>query len=214
MNYEWVGYIMKTYTINQQTLYFDAENHRYYIQGNRIPSVGDIVAMMMPSKKLRIEPSRLQNAAEKGQALKARIFAYETEGIKSRDVELQGYIALKRQHQFEVKATNVPLFLYHFGQVVAAGHLSMLITSPYLKGNVLVDIKRRQHLDIARLTLQLNLYKLAYEQTYKTKIHTIKCLHIRNHLHHAIDIPLDRNGAEKALKYSVEHFPFDPSFWI
>ena len=208
------GDIMQSFTINGQTITFDAKKHHYYVDTQRIASIGEIVEKFMPRKPVRVDKERMQNAAQKGVDLRERIVAYEINAFNDYHVELQRYIALKRQHQFDVKATNILVALHDQGKIIAAGKMALLVESPYIKGTGIADIKRMQHLDLERLRLQLNLYKLAYEQTYKKRLTYIKCIHIRHHKKDYVDIPIDKSVAEKALAYYLASSQIDTALWM
>ena len=72
-----------------------------------------------------------------------------------------------------------------------------------------MDVKRAAHIDEKRLTLQLNLYKLGYEQTYKEKINYLKCIHIRNRYHRYLDIPKNKEFTKETLDKYIEKHPID-----
>jgi hypothetical protein len=127
---------------------------------------------------------------------------------------MQGYLALKTQHQFDVLKTGLIILLHHQGIIIAAGRFNMIVESPYIKGQGIADVKRRLHLDEERLMLQLNLYKLGYEQTYKQKIHYLKCIHIRNRYHHYVDIPENKEAALALIDTYIERHPIDYHEWM
>ncbi|TVP96739.1 MAG: hypothetical protein EA374_00745 [Acholeplasmatales bacterium] len=190
---------MTVYKLNDHTIHFDSIKHQYVVDGKPVMSVSQLIATLMPRKTARIDPIRLEKAAEKGQSLQAMIKDYEAHALKSVHPELTSYLNLKRAHQFDVLDQNCPILIKHHGVVIAAGMFDLLVTSPHQKGQGIAQIKRMIHLDLPRIRLQLNLYKLGYEQTTRQKLHYLKCLHIRHRHAEYIDIPQDTALAKTAL---------------
>ncbi len=200
---------METYHIQEHTVLFDQTNHEYFVDGRKVVSISQIVREMLPRHYKNVDPEILKIAAEKGLQLRDMIEAYERHGQKTYHPEMQGYIALKRQHQFSVLESETIVLLWHHGVVIAAGRFDMVIESPYHKGIGIADVKRMAHLQIDHLTLQLNLYKLAYEQTYKRRIEYLKCIHVRNRYHSFEDIRVDPNYVKETLEKYLEKHPLD-----
>lgn len=205
---------MEHYRIQDYDVSFDPENHRYRVDGKPVPSITQIISEILPVKRKKIDPAILKKAADRGNELRAMIENYETRGHKTYHPEMQGYLALKTQHQFDVLETGTLILLHHHGVIIAAGRFNMIVESPYIKGQGIADVKRRLHLDEERLMLQLNLYKLGYEQTYKRKIHYLKCLHIRNRYHRYIDIPENKQAALDLIGKYLDKHPLDYHEWL
>ncbi len=199
--------MIETHRINDCEVLFDPIKHEYTVDGVTVVSVSKIVDALLPKNYKRIDPEILRIAAEKGTELHDMIERYETTGEKTKHVEMQSYLAVKAQHQFEVIENEKIVLIYDHGQVVAAGRFDMIVKSPFIRGFGIVDVKRMAHLDDNRLKLQLNLYKLGYEQTYKKKTHYLKCIHIRKRHHHYHDIPIDIAYAKTMLKTYLKHHP-------
>ncbi len=200
---------METYRVGDHDVTFDPSEHRYWVDGIEVASVSQIVQTIHPRKTKNIDPEILKKAAQRGNELHDMIEHYERHGIKTYHPEMQSYLALKTQHQFDVMESE-PLVLLHVdGAVIGAGRFDMVVRSPYIKGEGIADVKRMAHLDEQRLRLQLNLYKLAYEQTYKRKISYLKCIHIRNRHHRYVDILIDKTLAKDALDAYLEKHPID-----
>ncbi len=205
---------MKHYHINDHDVTFDPDKHQYVVDGFKVTNISKIVDSIYPRDHKKIDPEILKLAAEKGIELKNMIDNFEAHGLKTYHKEMQGYLALKTQHQFTVLAHDVVVLLYHHGAVIGAGSFDMVVKSPYMKGQGLADVKRMKHINEQRLTLQLNLYKLAYEQTYKQKLHYLKCIHIRNYQHQYLDIMIDQDTAKDALNTYVEKHPINHQKYI
>ena len=200
---------MKYFKISEYDVSFNQVNHAYYVDGVAVASVSDIVDEMFPRSLGKVDPDILKKAAERGTELRDMIETYERYNQKTYHKEMQGYLALKTQHQFDVLENEVIVLLHHHGVVIAAGTFDMIVRSPYIKGQGIVDVKRAAHIDEKRLTLQLNLYKLGYEQTYKEKINYLKCIHIRNRYHRYLDIPKNKEFTKETLDKYIEKHPID-----
>jgi len=200
---------MEHYDIDSYKVSFDPINHSYYVDGNKVISVSQIVREMLPRPYKNVDPEILKKAAEKGNALHDMIEHYEQFGEKTYHVEMKGYIALKRQYQFSALENETIVLIRHHGAVIAAGRFDMVVESPFMKGIGLVDIKRMAHINDQHLSLQLNLYKLGYEQTYKRRIDYLKCIHIRNRHKQYLDVPIDQAFVKEILDRYVEKHPID-----
>ncbi len=200
---------MEHLQIGDHQVTFDPEQHQYTVDGRSVPSISRIVETLRPRRQARIDPEILQMAATRGNTLKQNILDYEQRGRKVSDKELQSYHSLKRLHQFSALKTDTVVLLFKDGIVVGAGRFDFLVASPHIDGKGLASIKRSLHLDTQRLQLQLNLYRLGYEQTYRQRIDYLKCMHIRGRNGAYVDIPIDRPLAERALETYLEKHPPD-----
>ncbi|MFH5882259.1 hypothetical protein [Liberiplasma polymorphum] len=203
---------MEHYYIDDRCIRFDSVNHAYFIDDKPILSISQIVRELYGNPYKRVDPEILKKAALKGNALKDMILDYETHDIKTFHVEMQGYIAIKRHHQFVMIESSPLVLLKHHGAIIAAGRFDMIVQSPFIDGLGLVGIRRMAHIHEEQLKLQLNLYKLAYEQTYKKRVSYIKCIHIRNRNHTYLDIAVDSSFVKEKLDLFVKTHPIDYTF--
>jgi hypothetical protein len=201
--------MMKQFTIAGHKIEFNPETHQYIVDGFFVESISKLVDYHYPRNTKKIDPEILRIAAEKGNELHDMIEQYERFKTKTYHPEMQGYIALKNQHQIDVIDNEKIVLLHHHGVIIAAGTFDMIIQSPYIKGLGIADVKRMAHLDEARIKLQLNLYKLAYEQTYKQRIDYLKCFHIRKRYRAYIDVPVDSDFTKHILDEYIKNNPID-----
>lgn len=127
---------MKQYTIAGHNVHFDPIEHRYIVDGFPVESISKIVDDRFPRNVKNIDPEILRMAAEKGNQLHDMIEQYERFGTKTYHPEMQGYIAVKNQHQIDVIDNEIIVLLHHHGVIIAAGTFDMIIQSPYMKGFV------------------------------------------------------------------------------
>ena len=206
---------MKKYIVNDYTITFDEINHQYYLDGIKIASISSIANSFYPNKQTkRVDAKILEEAALKGNLLKEKIHKYETETIKTYDAEMQSYITLKNQHQFFMVDFSPLVLLRHQGTIIAAGRFDMVVESPFINGLGLVSVKRSSHIREDYLNFQLNLYKLAYEQTYKKPLHYLKCIHIRNRHHAYLDIALNQEMTKQMLDDYLIKYPIDYRLYL
>lgn len=186
---------------------FDPESHQYWVDHVPVISVTQLIKEVLPSPYKRVDPTILKRAAERGTELHDAIEHFEATGEVSHLLEFKNYLKLKKQHQIDVVENEQIVVITHLGVVVAAGRFDMIVTSPFMKGKGIVDVKRMAHLHQTHLALQLNLYKLGYEQTYKSPISYLKCIHLRGAHYEYVDIMLDRGLLQKYLDKYVDLHP-------
>lgn len=191
--------MLETHDIQDYLVTLSKEDHRYTVNGKAVISVTQLIDALLGKPYKRVDPTILEKAALKGTQLHDMIERYERFDERTMHPEMATYLRLKKQHQFEAVDNEKIVLIMHHGEVIAAGRFDMIVKSPYIKGFGIVDVKRSLHLDEARLKLQLNLYKLGYEQTYRKKIHYLKCLHIRNRSGEYLDVSVDREYVDRML---------------
>ncbi|MDA0872091.1 MAG: hypothetical protein O2987_04385 [Firmicutes bacterium] len=199
---------MKTFIqVEDYYIEFDAETHQYWVDHVPVISVTQLIKEILPSPYKRVDPTVLARAAERGTELHDAIEHFEETGEISHLTEFKNYLKLKKQHQIDVVKNEQIVVISHLGVVIAAGRFDMIVTSPFMKGQGIVDVKRMAHLHQTHLSLQLNLYKLGYEQTYKTPISYLKCIHLRGHHYEYVDIMFDKALLQRSLNKYVDLHP-------
>jgi len=183
--------MIETFQIFDDIVTFEKTNHIYTVNGKKVVSVTQLIDSVLPKKYKKVDPEILQKAADRGTHLHDMIEQFERFETTYDDYEFKQYISLKKQHQWEVLESEKIVILKESGIPIAAGRFDMIVKSPYINGLGIADVKRTAHIHTDHIKLQLNLYKRAYEQTYRKKIHYLKCIHIRNRLKEYIDIPID-----------------------
>ena len=76
---------------------------------------------------------------------------------------------------------------------IAAGRLDLVLEMNGQIGGA--DIKRTASLDKDYLFYQLNLYRIAYRQSYGVEWEFLKGLHLRENVRKFVDIPINENSA-------------------
>lgn len=183
--------MIETFEINEDTVTFEKEIHTYTVNGKKVVSVTQLIDQVLPKKYKKVDPEILKKAAERGTHLHDMIEQFERFNIEQDDFELRQYIHLKKLYQWDAVESEKIVILKEAGIPIAAGRFDMVVKSPYIDGLGIADVKRTAHIHTDHIKLQLNLYKKAYEQTYRKKIHYLKCIHIRNRIKEYLDIPVD-----------------------
>jgi len=181
--------------LNGREIQFHHETHTYYVDQKEVPSVTQIIKEVLPNPYESITPRVLQMAANRGVSLHKEIEIFEQTGIIGHSKEFKNYLKLKRQHHIQAIDNEKMIYIEHNGQVLCAGRLDMIIQMHPYEGLGIGDIKRTYKILKEHLRLQLNLYKIGYEQCYETKIDFMKCIHLRHDVSEVIDVAIDAQYA-------------------
>lgn len=176
--------------------YIDA-THTYLYNGVVLPSVTQLLQKKFGNKYDGIPKSVLERAAERGTALHNAIENYEQLGIETELVELHNWIALKAEHDLSVMGNELPVVLFKDGQAVAAGRCDLFVAKQGVFG--LADIKRTYRLDRNYLTYQLNIYRVAFMQSYEIKIDFLRGVHLREEVSQCVEITVDESLVNEIL---------------
>lgn len=185
--------------IRGKMLIFRPDTHTYIYDGVTIPSVTQLISKILPSTYKNVDPFVLQQAAEKGISLHKEIELYETKQIIGTSQEFKNYLKLKTLYDFEVVDNELMILVEHEGQPICAGRLDMIINSKQEIGMGIADIKRTYQLNLDYLNLQLNLYKIGYEQTYNQTIDYLRCIHLRYQHHAYVNVSIDKTLIDRLV---------------
>lgn len=189
--------------------YFDDE-HVYLVDGIIVPSITQILKYKFGGKYNGVSKSVLQKASEKGTMVHEAIEKYCKYGYESDLPELRNFKFLQRAYKFDVIENEVPVILSFDGKPVSAGRLDLVIEKIGEDGVLhgergIADIKRTSTLDKEYLAYQLNLYRIAYQQCYGTKIDFLKGIHLREEKRKYVDIPINEEMAIELVKEYIEN---------
>lgn len=188
---------MEQWTIKGGVLEYIDETHTYIYDGIVLPSITQILKCKFCGKYDRIPPEILQRAAEMGIVVHKAVEDYEQRGVEVDIPELWGWKFLKKVHQFDCIANEVPVVLFRDGVAVAGGRLDLVLAE---NGHIgLGDIKRTAKLDKKYLAYQLNLYRKAYMDCYGTEISFLRGVHLRNDVRRYVGITINENLVDEVL---------------
>ena len=191
-----------TAEIKGRTLEYYDNEHLYVVDGVVLPSITQMLKFKFSGKYSGVPRETLQRAAEAGTAVHEAIQRYCEAGEESDLKEVRNFKFLQKQYRFEVMANEVPVILFLDGQPVSAGRLDLVIRMIMGKdGNLgLADIKRTATLDKEYLAYQLNLYRIAYQQSYGCHVTFLKGVHLRENVRKFVDIPINEEMALQLVR--------------
>lgn len=188
---------MDTWKINGHTLEYLNDTHTYLIDGIIVPSVTQILKAIFKNKYDFVSPAVLQRAAEKGTATHKSIEDFCKLGIDDGSTELHNFRFLQKQYKFEVVDNEVPVILCDGDEPICAGRLDMVLRMDGKLGGA--DIKRTALLDKDYLSYQLNIYRIAYRQSYGEEWEFLRGIHLRDDTRRFVNIPINEELTYKAL---------------
>lgn len=193
---------METWDINGRTLEFDEESHTYLCDGIIVPSVTSILKVFFNDYS-NVSRSVLEQASARGTELHAAIESYETTGQESDLKEFRNYLFLKRHFNIQNISNELPVIYEENGEVLFAGRLDQIIEIDGKLG--INDFKRVAAPNKEKIALQLNLYKLAYEQSYHKEIQTLSFMQLREDTRRFYPLPIDEESTKNLLKKYQEN---------
>ena len=193
---------LEKWQIGEDTLEYDDATHTYWCNGVKCISVTQLLKFKYPSKYDGIPAEVLKRAGEKGTHLHEAIEMYEVYGLPSEELEeFRSYLFLKDKFNFTVEANEVPIIL-KYKDLVVCGRLDLVLNEKGFKG--LGDIKRTSVLDKEYLAYQLNLYRLAYKQSYKEGIHFLRGIHLRGGKRKYLELPINEEATYQLLEDYIQ----------
>lgn len=184
--------------VGKHSVDYSEEGHRYLVDGRQVPSVTQLVKFKFPNKYNGVNTSTLQSAAEKGTELHNAIEIYEQDGLERDDlIEFRNYKFLKQLIGWETVESETMVVL-DYNNITIAGRLDQLQMQNGLLG--IADIKRTSVLDKEYLAYQLNLYRLAYMQTYGKEISFLRAIHLHDDKRKAVDIKINEKLTYELLE--------------
>ena len=194
--------MMETFYIKGGTLEYFDDTHTYLYDGIMLPSVTQILKFKFGGKYNGVSKAVLNRAAEKGTAVHDAIEQYCKYGTESDLWELRNFKFLQKHYEFEVLENEIPVILFENHVPVAAGRLDLVIKMGDKIGGA--DIKRTSTLDKEYLAYQLNLYRIAYRQSYGVEWEFLKGIHLRENVRKFVDIPVNEEMAIELVNQYME----------
>lgn len=185
--------------INGRELEYIDDGHIYLVDGIIVPSVTQILRYKFSNKYKNVSRAVLETACEKGTLVHEAIENYCKTGEESELKELRNFKFLKKKYGFEVEDNEVPVILEDkSGEVIGAGRLDLVLKLDGKIGGA--DIKRTSVLDKDYLAYQLNLYRIAYRQSYGIEWEFLKGIHLREDVRKFVDIPINEDMTWKFIE--------------
>ena len=187
----------ESWEIAGHTLEYLDDIHQYICDGICIPSITQVLKLRFGNKYATVDSATLQRASEKGTEVHEAIERYCKTGEESELPEVRNFKFLQRQYGFTVLENEVPVILFMDNEAICAGRLDMVIDMDGKTG--LADIKRTSTLDKEYLGYQLNLYRIAYKQSYGIDAEILRGLHLREDVRKFVYIPQNEEMAWKLI---------------
>jgi hypothetical protein len=168
--------------------YFD-DDHVYLVDGVIVDSITQMLKTKFGGKYEGISKATLQNASKLGTAVHEAIERMCKEGTEAELPEIRNFKFLQKQYGFEVLENEIPVILSYDDEPLSAGRLDLVIKMDGKTG--IADIKRTSTLDKEYLAYQLNLYRIAYMQSYGTEIEFLRGIHLREDVRKFVNIPIN-----------------------
>ena len=189
---------MKTWEINGHIVEFDEDTHTYIVDGIIKPSATQILKCKFNNDYAGVPQYIMEQASEKGTALHKAIELYETIGQPSDLKEFHNYLFIKKKKDFKNIANEVPIIYEENGEVLFAGQLDQIIE---INGHLEInDFKRVSAPNKEKITYQLNLYKLGYEQSYHQQIAGLNFTQLRENVRKFTPLPINEEMAKELIK--------------
>lgn len=188
---------MKDYecwSIGGHDLEYINDTHTYLVNGEIVPSITQLLKIKFGNKYDGVSARTLQNASNLGTQVHEAIENFCRYGEESDLKELKNFKFLQKHYGFKVKANEIPVILFKDDEAIGAGRLDLVLTNSENKIG-LADIKRTSTLDKDYLAHQLNLYRIAFEQSWNESICFLKGIHLREDVRKYVDIPINEQMA-------------------
>lgn len=187
-------------------LYFDSEKHEYYYKGKKVDCVSDVLKLVDVINLEGIPPRNLQIAAERGTAVHELTEDYDYDLIDLTDEEwiqeneeyynyLIAYANFVKDQPAKPIVSEEQLYSPTYN---LAGTLDLV---KYIDGEIaIVDKKTSKTISALRSLLQLNLYRLLWNENHQDMTcRKLYILQLKENGEHRL-IPIEINE-EKALAY-------------
>lgn len=188
---------MEAWDINGRTLEFDEESHIYLCDGVIVPSVTTILKAFFDDYQC-VSRTVLEQASARGTELHESIEIYEKTGQESDLKEFRNYLFLKKHFGIKNIANELPVIYEESGKVIFAGRLDQIIEIDGKLG--INDFKRVSAPNKEKIAYQLNLYKIAYEQSYHQHIDSLSFMQLREDTRKFTPLPINEEKTRELLK--------------
>lgn len=190
--------------INNHKLRFIKSAHKYFVDSVEVPSVSLIMKYILEDIYKDIDDKIIKKASKRGEVLHYEIENYEKTGLKGFSEEFNNYLSVKEELKLNVLKSELFVLFCNGDVPLFAGRIDLACELDNKLG--LIDIKRTFDLHLDRVGLQLNLYKLAFEQSFSLKLDFISCLRLRESIKEFTNIKIETlDTIEKIDNYRLRN---------
>lgn len=191
-----------TQEIGDYTLEYFDDDHVYLVDGVIVPSITQILKLKFGKKYDGVDKAVLRRASQAGTEVHEAIENYCKHGEVKDLQELKNFLFLQKQYKFEVIENETPVILFVNDQPFSAGRLDMVLEMNGELGGA--DIKRTSTLDKEYLAYQLNLYRIAYWQSYGEEWKFLRGIHLKDDIRKFVKIPINPDVAYQLINDYME----------
>lgn len=174
------------------------DTHTYVCDGIILPSITECLKIRFKNKYASVDASTLKRASERGTEVHRAIEEYCKTGTESELPEVNNFKFLQRRYRFTVLENETPVILSYEDEPVLAGRLDLVLMMNDETG--LADIKRTSALDKEYLAYQLNLYRIAYRQSYGIETAFLRGIHLRDDVRKFVQVPINEKVAWELIE--------------
>lgn len=185
---------MERWQIAGREVEYYEDGHIYLVDGVRLPSITGMLRMRFGGKYAGVSPETLRRAADRGTQVHAAVEAWVKTGAEADLPELRGFRWLTEHAGMTPIRSEVPLVLCDKrGEAIACGRCDLVMRKDAdLCG---ADIKRTSTFDREYVAAQLNLYRIAYRQSWGEEWTRLYGLHLREWMRRLIEVPINEEWA-------------------
>lgn len=180
--------MIKTYEYENYTLEFDDETHRYIVNGIITPSVSKLLSLKFDDYP-NVPKAVLQAAADRGTEMHKAIEVYEKTGKESDLQEFRNYLFLKKHFKIENVENELPVAYFDDGLPVFAGTIDQVCRIDGVPA--INDFKRVSAPNKEKIAYQVNLYRLAYNQTFGVEVKALSFMQLRESVRKFTQLPIN-----------------------
>ena len=180
--------MIKTYEYENYTLEFDDETHRYIVNGIITPSVSKLLSLKFDDYP-NVPKAMLQAAADRGTEMHKAIEVYEKTGKESDLQEFRNYLFLKKHFKIENVENELPVAYFEDGLPVFAGTIDQVCRIDGVPA--INDFKRVSAPNKEKIAYQVNLYRLAYNQTFGVEVKALSFMQLRESVRKFTQLPIN-----------------------
>lgn len=180
--------MINTYEYENYTLEFDDEAHRYIVNGIITPSVSKLLSLKFDDYP-NVPKAVLQSAADRGTEMHKAIEVYEKTGKESDLQEFRNYLFLKKHFKIENIENELPVAYFEDGLPIFAGTIDQVCR---INGVLAInDFKRVSAPNKEKIAYQINLYRLAYNQTFGVEVKALSFMQLRESVRKFTQLPIN-----------------------
>ena len=180
--------MIKTYEYENYKIESDDETQRYIVNGIITPSVSKLLSLKFDDYP-NVPKAVLQAAADRGTEMHKAIEVYEKTGKESDLQEFRNYLFLKKHFKIENVENELPVAYFEDGLPVFAGTIDQVCRIDGVPA--INDFKRVSAPNKEKIAYQVNLYRLAYNQTFGVEVKALSFMQLRESVRKFTQLPIN-----------------------